>query len=192
MGLRITSGVWRHRLLSSPSAAITRPISQKARLAVLSILRSHFGAFEGLRGLDLFAGSGSLGLELLSQGAQEVVFVENHPHVLSHLCTNITQLSAQGKTIAQDVSVFLDSPPLFPFDIIYLGPPYRHGLAEPSLQKIDKHSRQWLSSGGLLIAEVERGLNPPDLCNLSLRSSRHFGIAQLWDFEQKTTALKRD
>jgi len=126
--MRIVGGVARGRTLSSV-AGPTRPTSDRAREGLFSSLLSEFGDFEGLNFLDLFAGSGAIGLEALSRGASVVHAVEKDENAGRTIKAN-ADLVKKGNTLgdfhlyAMSVQKFLESPALTSYDIIYVDPPY--------------------------------------------------------------------
>lgn len=126
--MRIVGGVAKGRTLSSV-AGPTRPTSDRAREGLFSSLLSEFGDFEGLNFLDLFAGSGAIGLEALSRGASVVHAVEKDENAGRTIRTN-ADLVKKGNTLgdfhlyAMSVQKFLESPALTSYDIIYVDPPY--------------------------------------------------------------------
>lgn len=126
--MRIVGGVAKGRTLSSV-AGPTRPTSDRAREGLFSSLLSEFGDFEGLNFLDLFAGSGAIGLEALSRGSSVVHAVEKDENAGRTIRTN-ADLVKKGNTLgdfhlyAMSVQKFLESPALTSYDIIYVDPPY--------------------------------------------------------------------
>ena len=111
--MRIISGNWRGRPLIAPKGTETRPTADRTREGLFSMLVSRLGSFEGLRVLDLFAGSGALGLEALSRGAGHCTFVEQDSAALDTLRTNIAKLGAapQCDVRAQSVMTLGPAPP---------------------------------------------------------------------------------
>ncbi|HEX7405169.1 MAG TPA: 16S rRNA (guanine(966)-N(2))-methyltransferase RsmD [Candidatus Nanopelagicaceae bacterium] len=126
--MRIISGAAKGRTLSSVSGP-TRPTSDRAREGLFSSLHSEFGEFEGLNFLDLFAGSGAIGLEALSRSAAVVHAVEKDESAGRTIKTN-ADLVKKGNTLgdfhhyAMSVQKFLESPALTSYDIVYVDPPY--------------------------------------------------------------------
>jgi 16S rRNA (guanine966-N2)-methyltransferase len=94
--MRIISGIYRGRPLIAPKGDTTRPTADRTREALFSMLISRLGSFEGLRVLDLFAGSGALGLEALSRGAASCTFVEQDGDAITALKTNIARIMGDG------------------------------------------------------------------------------------------------
>lgn len=126
--LRIVGGEWRRRVLRFPDAEGLRPTPDRVRETLFNWLGQDLS---GLTCLDLFAGSGALGLEAASRGAEKVVMVETNPRVAEALSSNIRLLAASGRVelVRQDALKFASSTPL-KFDVIFLDPPYRQGWIE--------------------------------------------------------------
>lgn len=112
----------------------------------------------GARCLDLFAGSGALGLEALSRGAAEATLVDAHPAAVASLREHIGLLQANGKAVRDDALRFLEGPPpAGPFDIVFLDPPFRQGLLESCLERL---AEGWVVPGGRVYVEAEAELEP--------------------------------
>ena len=126
--MRIVGGFWRGRKITPPSDQGVRPTADRVREAWISIVLPDL---PGAKVLDLFAGSGALGLEALSRGASEAHFVESSPHVLRTLRENIALLGAESKSHVHrdDALRFLESQPQGAFDVAFADPPYREDLA---------------------------------------------------------------
>ena len=149
--LRIIGGDWRSRKLSFPDAQGLRPTPDRIRETLFNWLQ---GKTYGTQCLDLFAGSGALGLEALSRGAADVTFVEKNPAVAAQLKSNLELLKSNAKVIQDDALSFISKcKPAHSFDLIFLDPPYRKGLLEASLDAIQKQSL--LKTNGLLYLEHE-------------------------------------
>lgn len=114
-------------------------------------------ACPGAQVLDLYAGTGALGLEALSRGARETVFVERNSAVASALEKNLATLGARGRVLTVDAESFLAGP-ASPFDLVFLDPPFRQGLAEASCASLEMGG--WLSEGAYIYLETERELIP--------------------------------
>lgn len=157
--MRIIAGQWRGRNLVAPTGAHTRPTSERAREALFSMLQSRLGSFEDLHILDICAGTGALGLEAVSRGAAQAVFVENHAAALKALRTNIAQLKAEKQTyiLAQDASQLGKAPQAF--HLAMLDPPYDSSLAPQILERLDQGG--WLEAGALVSVETAEN---QDLC----------------------------
>ena len=125
--MRIIVGTLRHRPLTSPPSKTTRPITDRVKQSVFDALAIAIG-FDGVRVLDVFAGTGSIGLECLSRGAKEVVFMEQDRSALIALRNNIDALGvkASSKVVAADVFTRRDiwGGKMGRFDLIFFDPPY--------------------------------------------------------------------
>ncbi|MBA4143656.1 MAG: 16S rRNA (guanine(966)-N(2))-methyltransferase RsmD [Nitrosospira sp.] len=151
--VRITGGEWRSRLITFPSGADLRPTPDRVRQTVFNWLGQDVS---GKRCLDLFAGSGVMGLEAASRGAEKVVMVESSPPVVRALQASLQKLEAwQVELIAMDASRFLDSNRTR-FDAIFLDPPYRLGLLPGFLRILHPH----LAYEGLVYIENDHLLEP--------------------------------
>jgi len=125
--MRIIAGEYKGRVLQAPKGDATRPTTDRVREALMSTLISAGGSFEGARVLDAFAGSGALGLEALSRGAENAVFYEKHPAALRVLRGNITSLGILEHRYSVHPIDILKNPPqagASAFDLLFLDPPY--------------------------------------------------------------------
>ncbi|HWQ94314.1 MAG TPA: 16S rRNA (guanine(966)-N(2))-methyltransferase RsmD [Gammaproteobacteria bacterium] len=158
--LRIIGGRWRSRRLSFPDVEGLRPTPDRVRETLFNWLAP---VIEGARCLDLFAGSGALGLEALSRGAVEVVMVDRDPQVIARLKENVATLSAPGATIvAADALPWLQSPhQKSTFDIVFLDPPFGQDLLEPCSKLLEE--RGWLTPSAYIYLESESVLGLPSL-----------------------------
>jgi 16S rRNA (guanine966-N2)-methyltransferase len=137
--LRIIGGVWRGRPLEFPAVAAVRPSPDRVRETLFNWLQ---GSIVGARCLDLFAGSGALGLEALSRGAAHVDFVDREPRLGRHLRDTLKRLGADAASVVvQDALQFLRSPPQA-FDIVFLDPPFASDVLQ---QTCDALARGWLA-----------------------------------------------
>lgn len=128
--MRIIAGKWRGRPIAAPKGQATRPTSDRAREALFSMLASRIGTFEGLQVADIFAGSGALGLEALSRGAAQCVFVDNDRAALDAIRANLDTLGGRGDVRAGAAERIRLTQPL---DLVFLDPPYGSELAVPAL-----------------------------------------------------------
>ena len=148
--LRIVAGKWRSRLLPIADEPGLRPTSERIRETLFNWLQS---TIEGSRCLDLFAGSGALGLEALSRGAAEVVFVENSARAAAALQESVTALDARNTYIhKEDALHYLNSDPQ-PFDIVFLDPPFATDLIGDLCRLLDE--RGWLAEGARVYLEQD-------------------------------------
>lgn len=149
--LRIIGGIWRSRQLPVIDAEGLRPTTDRVRETLFNWLQSDL-PFS--RCLDLFAGSGALGLEAASRGASDVVMVENSAPVYQVLEQNIKRLDAsQVSVVKQDALHYLQqlAPQDSVFDIVFLDPPYQSGLLEPVIEALA------LSKGAKVYLEAKKG-----------------------------------
>jgi 16S rRNA (guanine966-N2)-methyltransferase len=157
--MRVIAGSLRGRRIDAPRGTNTRPTSDRVREALFSILTSIDGArMQGARVLDLFAGSGALGIEALSRGAGSAIFVERDDAALTALRGNLDSLGLAGPSVevrATDAlaslrrSVTADER----FELIFLDPPY--ALAERLAPALDEHVPQLLCGGGIVAVESD-------------------------------------
>ena len=136
--MRIISGQWRSRSLVAPKGDVTRPTADRTRETLFSMLNSRLGSFEGLSVMDLFAGSGALGLEAVSRGAASCMFVEQDKAALDALDKNIATLGAGPQTDVRRSSVLSLGSPLKPYDLILIDPPYDSGAGCVALDKLGR------------------------------------------------------
>ena len=157
--VRIIGGEWRRRRLAVPAGLAVRPSSDRVRETVFNWLALRL---PGARCLDLFAGSGALGLEALSRGAEAVTLVESDSAVVTGLRLNVAQLGAtQASIVHANALTYLSTPPLRPYHVVFLDPPFASGLALQVLTRLDS---SWLVADGVTYLETLRGsdLPPPD------------------------------
>ncbi len=154
--MRIISGQWRSRTLKTPKGDTTRPTADRTREALFSMLISRVGSFEDLQILDLFAGSGALGLEALSREAAHCTFVEQDPSALRALEHNIATLNANAMVKRSSVLTLGQAPSQF--DIIFLDPPYQSGAAVVALEKLKRFG--WIAPSAWICVETGREETP--------------------------------
>ena len=151
--MRIIAGKWRGRPLEAPAGASTRPTADRVRETLFSMLVSRLGSFEDLRVADLFAGSGSLGLEALSRGAASATFVENDVRALAAMKRNVAKLGADDRVRILGGSA-LALARSDPFDLILADPPYAEGSGSAVIEAVGRAG--WLSPGGWMSVETAR------------------------------------
>lgn len=174
---RIISGVARGRRLVAPKGDATRPTTDRAREAIFSSWSSRFG-IEGTTVLDLFAGSGALGLEAASRGADEVVLVESNPAACRAIHTNIDTVGHPRVTVAEmKASTYLAGAPADHFDRVIADPPYelageavtemlealRPALRDGAVVTVERHSSDdesvWPEGYGILEQKLKRRIH---------------------------------
>ena len=149
--MRVIAGKAKGRRLKGVPGGGTRPITDRAKSALFSIIGD---GVVGCRFLDLFAGTGQVGIEALSRGAAEVVFVERARVALRTIRQNLalTGLEAKARVVRADVFAFLTRP-AEPFDYIYIAPPQYRGLWYKTLQVLDANPG-WLTADGWAIVQI--------------------------------------
>jgi 16S rRNA (guanine966-N2)-methyltransferase len=156
--MRIIAGKWRSRIIEAPPGRKTRPTTDRVREAWMSMLQPELA---GSRVLDLFAGSGALGLEALSRGARHVTFVERGAPALRALRANISKLGAdpEAEIVRADALRFVENLKPLAYDLAVADPPYGEGMAS-SLVEVFLRNRfaraLWIEHG----AQETLGLPP--------------------------------
>lgn len=187
--MKIIAGSLGGRMLKTAEGPGYRPATAKVRGAVFSMLESRGVVWSGVRVLDLFAGSGSLGFEAASRGAPEVCFVDNAPKATACLRTNTDALGLQGICHVQekDVATFMRSRLHQPFDIVFIDPPYGEDRLAPTMKSLLRGG--FLAEDGFVLAEVESNLRPDPatmaLPGLSLELSREYGQTRILLWQQQ-------
>ncbi|QLQ10340.1 MAG: 16S rRNA (guanine(966)-N(2))-methyltransferase RsmD [Nocardioidaceae bacterium] len=191
---RIISGTAGGRRLRTPPGDLTRPTSDRVREALFSALTSEFGSLSGLRFLDLFAGSGAVGLEALSRGAAAVTLVDSDRRAAATAAENARMLGfAQARVLQRPVAAVLASTPAAAgslvdvevasgaYDIAFLDPPY--ALADDELHELLEAlvERGWLSPGALVVVERSKRSKAPDWPEgIVLDTRANYGETTLW------------
>ena len=171
---RIVAGTHRGRRLDVPAGSGTRPTADRAREGMFSSLQSLLD-LDGARVLDLYAGSGALGLEALSRGAARATLVESDERSLVALRANAARLALQADVVAQPVERFLAGPPA-PYDLVVLDPPYELDV-DPVLAALPP----WLAEDAVVVVERRRrGPAPAWPPGVVEERSRAYGEAVLW------------
>lgn len=155
--LRIIAGQWRSRKIQFPDIPQLRPTPDRVRETLFNWLMP---VIEGARCLDLFAGSGALGLEALSRGASEVVFVDRDRQVQTYLRDALQLLKSEhGRVIQADALDYL-SGQARGFDIVFLDPPYQSELYQPCCQALE--AQPWLNPQAYIYVETASQSKQPD------------------------------
>jgi 16S rRNA (guanine966-N2)-methyltransferase len=157
--VRIIAGAWRGRRIHFPDMAALRPTPDRVRETLFNWLQH---SIADTRVLDLFAGSGALGLEALSRGAREAVFVEQFPAAAHALQEQLVRFggAAKGRILQMGAARFLRTPGA-PFDLAFLDPPFGTNALAEYIPLLD--SGNWLNVGGLIYLENERAAGVPAL-----------------------------
>ena len=180
--MRIVSGKFKGRPIATPKGRGTRPTADRTREALFNILAhaEWSPAIDGARVVDLFAGSGGLGLEAMSRGAAFCLFVETDSAARGAIRTNVEALQLTGATRVhrRSATSLGNIPPNIggAFDFAFLDPPYHKGLAEPCLTELSNGDR--LSTDA--IAVVETGSNEtPEFTGWKSLDTRNYGAARV-------------
>ena len=195
--MRIIAGKHRGLSLATPKDQRVRPTSDRVREALFNVLaHNDFGtgfSLQGARVLDLFAGTGALGLEALSRGAQFVMFVDDHFESRALIRTNVEAAHATGATKIwrRDATAMSDIPANAggAFNLIFLDPPYRKGLVELALASAK--SGGWVAPRAIIVAELaaeEIFALPHGFVELD---ARHYGDTQVRILTTAETADER-
>ena len=179
--MRVISGSAKGVPLQAVPGSGTRPITDRVKEAVFNILgESIIDSYV----LDLFAGTGSVGIEALSRGAELAVFVEKHPKAIATIRTNLrrTRLQARASVVRADVFKYLNSDAQ-PFDLIYVAPPQYQGLWKEALLALEANPL-WLAPSCLVIVQIfPKELETLDLSNLYQSDQRKYGSTLLCFYE---------
>mgnify|MGYP001355634484 CR=1 FL=1 len=174
--MRIVGGTFRGRPLATPRSEAIRPTSDRTREAVFNVIAHNWPErLEGARVLDLFSGTGALGLEALSRGAAHCLFIEESAEGRGLIRTNVEAFGLQGraKIFRRDATRLGDVGTIAPFALVFADPPYGKGLAERALESA--LAGGWLKSGALAVVEEAAAtpFQPPQ--GLSLLERRDWG-----------------
>lgn len=180
--MRIVGGQFKGRAITAPAGRDTRPTGDRAREAVFNVL-AHADwspGVEGRRVLDLFAGSGALGLEAMSRGAAFALFVETDAAVRGTIRDNIEALGLFGATrIHRRDATDLGVKPAGlgePFDLVFLDPPYRKGLGERALARLGEGG--WITDDALIVFECAAD-EAPQAPGYAVVDTREYGAAKV-------------
>jgi 16S rRNA (guanine966-N2)-methyltransferase len=154
--MRIVGGRFRSRALETPKSQAIRPTADRLRESLFNILvHGHGDPVAGARVLDLFAGTGALGLEAMSRGAAFALFIDDGAEARALLRANVEMLGLGGATkiFRRNANKLGPARPMEPFTLVFLDPPYGKGLAEQAL--ISARAGGWLASNALIVVEEE-------------------------------------
>jgi len=152
--MRVVGGRLRGRVLAGPKSAAIRPTADRLRESLFNILVHAYGdPITDARVLDLFAGTGALGIEAASRGAAFALFVDDNAEARALIRENVAALGLGGVTriFRRDATKLGPAHPVEPFSLIFLDPPYGQGLAAPAL--ISARDGGWLSPNALVVVE---------------------------------------
>jgi 16S rRNA (guanine966-N2)-methyltransferase len=179
---RIVGGAAGGRRLGVPAGRDTRPTSDRAREALFSALEAMTGGLRGARMLDLYAGSGAVGLEALSRGAAAAVLVESDARAVRVLRENVKALALPGATVVPRAAgaVLAEGAPE-PFDVVFADPPYALPAAELAGLLAGARERGWVADGAVVVVERATRDAPwawPE--GFEPDRDRRYGEATLW------------
>jgi 16S rRNA (guanine966-N2)-methyltransferase len=152
--MRVVGGRLKGRNLASPASRDIRPTADRLREAIFNILiHAYDDPMENARVLDLFAGTGALGIEAISRGARFTLFVDNGAEARALMRDNVEALGLGGvtKVYRRDATNLGPAHPMEPFSLVFLDPPYAKGLADKAL--VSLRVGGWLMPGALLVVE---------------------------------------
>lgn len=181
--MRIVGGKFRNRALEAPRGGKTRPTSDRTRESIFNLL-AHApwsNGVEDKRVMDLFAGSGALGIEAISRGASFCLFIDESSDARAAIRKNIEHSNLFGCTrlLRRDIMRLAGKPPGMgePFDLVFIDPPYGKGLCEPTLELLKKGG--WLADDALIIVEMgdEEDLKPK---GFEVLDERTYGAARVY------------
>jgi len=184
--MHIVTGIYKHRKLIAPKGMVTRPTAERVREAIFNICQFYV---QNCEFLDLFAGSGAMGIEALSRGAKSATFVDHNKESVRAIRQNLENLKAENSAHVFNGNVleFIERQAKRhkSYDIIYVDPPYDTNLGQEVLTLIDETSL--LKTGGTLFIEgpKDKDFEQLPLNTLELVSSRRLGKAFLFQFVKK-------
>lgn len=179
--MRVIAGSARGIRLQSVPGTSTRPISDRVKEALFDILGE---SIVGARVLDLFAGTGSVGIEALSRGAQRAVFVDNHSKAIATIRSNLqrTGLEKAASIVQADAFAYLKREPQA-FDLIYIAPPQYQGLWSKALLALESYPG-WLDPQGMVVVQIfPKEWTTLVLTTLELVDQRRYGSTLLCFFQ---------
>jgi 16S rRNA (guanine966-N2)-methyltransferase len=178
--VRIVGGEFKGRPLATPKSQDIRPTTDRTRESLFNILSHAYPeALDGTRVLDCFAGTGAVGLEALSRGASQALFVETSVEGRGLLRTNIEALGLQGRAriFRRDATDLGQPGTMQPFQFLFADPPYERGLGETAFGQC--HRGGWLVPGALAILEERANVDPSPGPEYRHLESRSFGDTRM-------------
>jgi 16S rRNA (guanine966-N2)-methyltransferase len=180
---RIIGGSAGGRRISTPRGSSTRPTSDRVREALFSAVESWCGSLAGLRVLDLYAGSGAVGLEARSRGAGVVTLVEHDRRTAGMITANVQTLGfhKQVEVIVGTVDATLSRPPRAPYDLVFSDPPYPLIASAVDLDLASLATHGWLVPGAMVVVERgSRGVGPTWPGGIRADRQKKYGETTLW------------
>ena len=172
-----------HRLKPVPGT-LTRPITDRVKESLFNILGTRVS---GCRFLDLYAGTGSVGIEALSRGAEHALFVERYGLATTIIRQNlaVTGLTAGATVLKQDVFEFIESAVEAPFDLIYVAPPQYQNLWDRTLLALDGRPDLITEDGSVIVQIWPKEQEPLELDHLVEADSRQYGSTRLLFYDRQ-------
>lgn len=164
--IRITSGIYRGRTIESPRSKLVHPMGAREKLALFNMIQNFL---PGAAVLDAFSGSGALGIEALSRGAKEVVFVEKNPKISQIIKKNLEKLGLEAEVVVKDVKSFITDKK---FEVIIADPPYDNFELDGVLNLTN-----YLKDGGVLVLSHPGSV--PVISSLKLTDTRKYAGANI-------------
>jgi len=179
--MRIVGGKFKGHSIAPPHGSATRPTTDRVRESVFNILAHGIAEFEleGARVLDLFAGTGAMGLEAVSRGARFCQFVEDSAEARGLIRKNADALGVIGlvKIWRRDATDLGLCSPQPRFDLVFADPPYGKGLGEKALTSLI--AGDWLNPGGIVVLEEAQKAEVKDVAGLTLIDERDYGDTKI-------------
>jgi 16S rRNA (guanine966-N2)-methyltransferase len=178
--LRIVGGEFRGRALATPKTNVIRPTIDRTRESLFNIIGHVYPeALDGTRVLDLFAGTGAVGLEAVSRGCRQALFVENGVEGRALLWENIDALGLHGRAriMRRDATSLGDPGTIEPFHFVFADPPYGQGLGEKALRAA--HAGGWIVQGALVVLEERADVTVSLDAAFKPLESRSFGDTRM-------------
>jgi 16S rRNA (guanine966-N2)-methyltransferase len=181
--MRVVGGAFKGRKIKTSEGPGYRPATMKVRESIFSMLPARGMQWEGARVIDMFAGSGSLGIECLSRGVETAWFVEKSSKAANLIRKNLVDLGVdkrRAKVVSKDLFGVLSKRPEKSFDLVFIDPPYGKDLLEPALNKA--LSNGWVASGAFVLAEVETAIEAPTdglIGEMELLTDREYGQTRI-------------
>lgn len=170
--IRISGGELRGQLIRCPPHFHSRPTQERVREAIFSSLSTRLA---GARVLDLFAGSGALGIEALSRGAASASFIDNHPKCIHTIRANLTQCQLTGDVRRADASAFCRQSPALAYDLIFLDPPYDEVPAHLDDSPLLPLLHRLINKDGMIVWEHSSRASWKDEAEAGLTKTRRYG-----------------
>jgi 16S rRNA (guanine(966)-N(2))-methyltransferase RsmD len=184
-GLRVIGGIAKGRRLKRVPGEATRPIADRVKESLFDILAD---AVIEARVLDLFAGTGGVGIEALSRGAAYAEFVEADRAAAAVIQDNLrhTELDHLGRVVRADAFIYLRNRPRAGFDYVHVAPPQYQGLWVKALEALDRRP-EWVNPDGVVVAQIDpKEYVALNLVHFPLMDERRYGNTQLCFYERQS------